>query len=109
MDDFCTDHDFAVKAELFNSIFKTKYDKYSTMYEHKFSSFDNARETSMSAIAAEPGRTVGFLHDSIDGKKRLIDQVDAMLNVPPVMPMYVRSKMVDMIPVPTSLTDIRTV
>jgi len=106
-DDFITDKDFVVKQRMFNEIFSTGYKTYTEMQQHKYNSVASDKDVAMSAICFEPGRTVGFLHDSVDGKKRLIDQVDAMINVKPVMPICLRSDMLDQVPVGNYTEDVR--
>jgi len=88
--DFEKDSDFSVKREIFNSVFGVNYKTYDEMIEHKHRSFQDAADVSRSAIANEPGRTLGFLHELKAGKERLKNQIDAMVNVMPVMPIHKR-------------------
>lgn len=103
LESFHTDQDFKPKSTIFNEVFGTSYNTYQQMIDHKFKDFTSAANVSRSAIANEPGRTLGFLHELDTGKQRLRDQVDAMINVKPVLPIRQRSeKLMSSIQTPTA-------
>jgi len=90
LDVFEKDIDFDIKRVMFNDIFSTNYKTYDEMSKHKFRDFSSPGNVSRSAIANEPGRTLGFLHEYVEGKKRLEKQVAAMVETKPVTAICLR-------------------
>jgi len=78
------------------------------MKDYKYIDCSNVANVSRTATLNEPGRTLGFLHDYDEGKERLRNQIDAMVNVKPVLSVCARdSSAYSNIPIPSATNDIK--